>query len=49
MTSINLLQLVRIYIDRMIDDCGPCIKGFVMDKETVRDEKHCFSKIFFVY
>lgn len=49
MTSINLLELVRIYIDRMIDDCGPCIKGFVMDKETVRDEKanHCsFAKIF---
>ena len=39
MTNVNLLDLVRLYIDRMIEDCGPCIKGIVMDKETVCDQK----------
>ncbi|CAF1315897.1 unnamed protein product [Rotaria magnacalcarata] len=34
MTNINLIEAVRSYINRMIEDCGPTIKGLVMDKET---------------
>jgi hypothetical protein len=40
MTNINVIEAVRFYINRMIEDCGPTIKGLVMDKETV------FHKIF---
>jgi vacuolar protein sorting-associated protein 45 len=39
MTTINLIELVRFYIDGMIKDCGQTIKGFIMDKETVCDTK----------
>ena len=35
MTNINVIEAVRSYINRMIEDCGPTIKGLVMDKETV--------------
>lgn len=38
MTNINLIEAVRSYINRMIEDCGPTIKGLVMDKETVCDK-----------
>jgi hypothetical protein len=41
MTNINVIEAVRFYINRMIEDCGPTIKGLVMDKETV-----FFIKIF---
>ncbi|CAF0976063.1 unnamed protein product [Adineta steineri] len=34
MTNINVIEAVRSYINRMIEDCGPTIKGLVMDKET---------------
>ena len=36
MANINVIEAVRSYINRMIEDCGPTIKGLVMDKETVR-------------
>lgn len=42
MSNINVLELVRFYIDRMIGDCGAGIKGIVMDKETVCDTKLSF-------
>ncbi len=35
MTNINVIEAIRSYINRMIEDCGPTIKGLVMDKETV--------------
>ncbi|CAF0811095.1 unnamed protein product [Adineta ricciae] len=34
MTNINVIEAVRSYINRMIEDCGSTIKGLVMDKET---------------
>ncbi|CAF0966223.1 unnamed protein product [Adineta steineri] len=34
MTNLNVIEAVRFYINRMIDDCGQSIKGLVMDKET---------------
>jgi hypothetical protein len=43
MTNINVIEAVRSYINRMIEDCGPTIKGLVMDKETV------FLKIIFIF
>ena len=35
MANINVVEAVRSYVNRMIEDCGPTIKGLVMDKETV--------------
>ena len=35
MSNLNVVEAVRSYINRMIDDCGPSAKGLVMDKETV--------------
>lgn len=35
MTSVNLFENVRFYINRMIDECGQTPKALVMDKETV--------------
>ncbi|CAF3854650.1 unnamed protein product [Rotaria sp. Silwood2] len=34
MANLNVIEAVRLYIMRMIEDCGQNIKGFVMDKET---------------
>ncbi|CAF0758458.1 unnamed protein product [Rotaria sp. Silwood1] len=34
MANLNVIEAVRFYIMRMIEDCGQNIKGFVMDKET---------------
>ena len=39
MTTVNLIELIRFYIDRMIQDCGETIKAIIMDKETVCDTK----------
>jgi hypothetical protein len=35
MANVNLIEVVRCYIDRMIEDCGQSIKALIMDKETV--------------
>jgi hypothetical protein len=40
MTNLNLIEAVRFYIDRMIEDCGQCAKGLIMDKETVCHKKY---------
>jgi hypothetical protein len=42
MTNINVIEAVRSYINRMIEDCGPAIKGLVMDKETVINNNNTF-------
>ncbi len=42
MTNINLIEAVRSYINRMIEDCGPTIKGLVMDKETVLKKNYFY-------
>lgn len=39
MSNINVIEAVRSYINRMIEDCGPTVKGLVMDKETVGENK----------
>ena len=35
MSNLNVVEAIRSYVNRMIDDCGPTAKGLVMDKETV--------------
>jgi hypothetical protein len=47
MTTVNLIEVVRLYIDRMIEDCGKNMKAFVMDKETVCDTEN--SEVFHSY
>ena len=42
MTNINVIEAVRSYINRMIEDCGSAIKGLVMDKETVFNTNNYF-------
>jgi hypothetical protein len=42
MTNLNVIEAVRFYINRMIEDCGPSIKGLVMDKETVCNTNETF-------
>ncbi len=39
MANHNLIEVLRCYINRMIEDCGPTVKGLIMDKETVCDPK----------
>jgi hypothetical protein len=46
MSNINVIEAVRSYINRMIEDCGPTVKGLVMDKETVGEDKPVFQSIF---
>lgn len=35
MANLNVIEAIRFYVKRMIQDCGDNMKVFVMDKDTV--------------
>lgn len=37
MTNLNVIDAVRFYISRMIEECGQGMKALILDKETVCD------------
>lgn len=45
----NLIQVVKMYITKMTDDCGPGMKMLLMDKETVSNSRVIWNCQFWLY
>lgn len=45
----NLIQVVKMYITKMTDDCGPGMKMLLMDKETVSNSREIWNCQFVLY
>lgn len=39
----NLIQVVKMYITKMTDDCGAGMKMLLMDKETVSNSRKIWN------